>query len=69
MTGRQVTGFLWLGWIVLCILVMVCVASDMATVKKVKEEQTIKEQKVVRDLQQQIHQMQVQQQQIQKNGN
>lgn len=69
MTGRQVTGFLWLGWIVLCILVMVCVASDMATVKKVKEEQTIKEQKVVRDLQQQIHQLQVQQQQIQKNGN
>ena len=69
MTGRQVTGFLWLGWIVRCILVMVCVASDMATVKKVKEEQTIKEQKVVRDLQQQIHQLQVQQQQIQKNGN
>ena len=69
MTGRQVTGFLWLGWIVLCILVMVCVASDMATVKQVKEEQTIKEQKVVRDLQQQIHQLQVQQQQIQKNGN
>ncbi|MBO87923.1 MAG: hypothetical protein CMP14_00235 [Rickettsiales bacterium] len=69
MTGRQVTGFLWLGWIVLCILVMVCVASDMATVKKVKEDQTLKEQKVVRDLQQQIHQLQVQQQQIQKNGN
>tara|TARA_B100001750_G_C15009041_1_gene351263 strand:- start:97 stop:306 length:210 start_codon:yes stop_codon:yes gene_type:complete len=69
MTGRQVTGFLWLGWIVLCIVVMVCVASDMATVQKVKEDQTLKEQKVVRDLQQQIHQLQVQQQQIQKNGN
>tara|TARA_A100001037_G_C15077385_1_gene602442 strand:- start:71 stop:196 length:126 start_codon:yes stop_codon:yes gene_type:complete len=41
----------------------------MATVKKVKEDQTLKEQKVVRDLQQQIHQLQVQQQQIQKNGN
>ncbi len=69
MTGRQVTGFLWLGWIVLCIVVMVCVASDMATVQKVKEDQTLKEHKVVRDLQQQIHQLQVQQQQIQKNGN
>lgn len=69
MTCRQVTGFLWLGWITLCILVMICVASDMATVRKVKAEKELEKLEVVEELQQQIQQLQVQQQTIQKNGN
>ena len=69
MTCRQVTGFLWLGWITLCILVMICVASDMATVRKVKAETELEKLEVVEELQQQIQQLQVQQQTIQQNGN
>lgn len=69
MTCKQLHGFLWLGWITLAIVVMICVASDMATVRKIKEIKETEKLEVVEELQQQIQQLQVQQQTIQQNGN
>lgn len=63
MTCKQLHRFLWLGWITLAITIMVFVTSQKKTVKV-----EIEKQGDVKELKQQIQQLQVQQRTMKNNG-
>ena len=64
MTCKQLHRFLWLGWITFAVTMMVFVAAQKKVVKV-----EIEKQGDVKELKQQIQQLQVQQRTMKNNGN